>query len=277
MGITKRGELERFDLQKRAFSLYLPGVSAEGLAFTRDGSKIVYASLPEGNLWEAKSDGSDRRQLTFAPMRCGLPRWSPDGKQIAFIGTEPGKVGQIYLIPADGGGNPERLTEMEDGAGDPSWSPDGDAIAFGSTYGTAISSKLHPIQILNLKSRTMAALSGSDKYFSPRWSPDGRWILAVDGSSGALELFNVGTKRWEELTKSGSAYPDWAQDSRCIFFHGETPTSEMESPEYRICTNDRRPEAVANLAQIGEHAVRLWRLEWHRSRWLNPGGSRYQP
>ncbi len=134
MGITKRGELERFDSKKHSFVLYLPGVSADALAFTRDGSRIAYTSLPEGNLWVSKSDGSEARQLTFAPLKSGLPRWSPDGKQIVFIGTEPGKTDQIYMIPAEGG-NPERLTNGVNGNSDPSWSPGSDAIALGATVG----------------------------------------------------------------------------------------------------------------------------------------------
>jgi len=249
IGITKRGELERFDLQKRSFVIYLPGISAEGLAFTKDGSRIAYVSVPEGNLWVSKSDGSDRRQMTFAPMKVGMPRWSPDGKQIAFTGSKPGGVDEIYTIPSEGG-NPQKVTDGEKGHGDPSWSPSGEAIAFGATYGTATSSKQQPIQILNLKSHELVALPGSGGYFSPRWSPDGRWIVAIDDQSGALELYDFSKEKWEELTKLGSAYPNWSQDSRCIYFSG-APTSEMRSPKYRVCLADRKAEAVVDLAEVG--------------------------
>jgi Tol biopolymer transport system component/predicted Ser/Thr protein kinase len=249
MGITKRGELERFDPENRSFALYLSGISAEGLTFSRDGSRIAYVSLPEGNLWVCKSDGSDRRELTFAPMKAGMPRWSPDGKQIAFVGSEPGNTAEIYITAAEGG-NPEQLTDEEKGDADPSWSPTGDAIAFGATYGTAISSTRQPIQILNLKSHQLTALPDSGAYYSPRWSPDGRWILAIDSQSGALVLFNLSTRRWEELTKLESAYPNWSQDSKCIYFNGAA-TLDGQSPEYRLCLKDRRAQVVASLAQVG--------------------------
>ena len=249
MGITKRGELERFDSKKGSFVLYLPGVSAEGVAFTRDGSRIAYTSLPEGNLWVSKSDGSEARQLTFAPMKSSLPRWSPDGKQIVFIGTESGKTDQIYMIPAEGG-NPERLTNGVNGNSDPSWSPGGDAIALGVTVGTAGSSNQHPIQILNLKSHELTALPDSGRYWSPRWSPDGRWIVAIDSQTGALGIFNVSTQKWDELTNLPAAYPDWTRNSECVyFFGGATPN---HSPEYRVCLSDRRPQLVADLRQIGQ-------------------------
>src|SRR3984957_18561671 len=122
-------------------------------------------------------------------------------------------------------GNPEQLTHGEKGDGDPSWSPNGDAIAFGISAQKAGTSKEHPIQILNLKSHKLSALPDSGGYFSPRWSPDGRWILAVDGHPpGGVELFNIGTGKWEELTKLPNGYPDWSRDSRCIYFNGfETP------------------------------------------------------
>jgi eukaryotic-like serine/threonine-protein kinase len=240
-GITKRGELERFDVKKHSFVLYLPGISAEGLAFTRDGSRIAYVSLPEGDLWESKSDGSDRRQLTFAPMRVKMPRWSPDGKQIAFVGSKPGDVGKIYIIPSEGG-NPQQVTHGERGDADPSWSPSGDEIAFSATFGG--------IQTLNLRNHKLTPLPDSGGYFSPRWSPDGRWIVAIDIQSNALVLFNVSTQRWEELTKLQSGYPNWSRNGQCVFFNGAS-TSDMQLPEYRICLGDRRPEVVVDLAEVG--------------------------
>ncbi|HMG86673.1 MAG TPA: protein kinase [Terracidiphilus sp.] len=249
IGITKRGELERFDSKKGSFVLYLPGVSANTLAFTRDGSRIAYTSLPEGKLWVSKSDGSEARQLTFAPLKAGLPRWSPDGKQIVFAGAEPGKTHQVYMIQAEGG-NPERLTNGENGNSDPSWSPDSDAIALGATVDTASSSTQHPIQILNLKSHQLTALPDSGRYWSPRWSPDGRWIVAIDSQTGALGLFNFSTQKWEELTKLQGGYEDWSRDSECVYFFGGA--NPEHSPEYRVCLNDRRPQLVADLRQIGQ-------------------------
>jgi serine/threonine protein kinase len=125
MGITKRGELERFDQKKRTFTLFLPGVSADSLEFSRDGSKIAYVSLPEGNLWVCNADGSEGRELTFEPLKATLPRWSPDGGRIAFVGREAGKVDQVYAVPS-AGGNPEQLTQVENGAWDPT--RDGEVI-----------------------------------------------------------------------------------------------------------------------------------------------------
>ena len=71
IGASPRGEPVRFDNEKHLFVPYLPGLSAEGLAFTKDGSRLAYVTVPEGMLWQSKADGADRRELTFAPMQAG--------------------------------------------------------------------------------------------------------------------------------------------------------------------------------------------------------------
>jgi Tol biopolymer transport system component len=67
---------------------YLPGISAEDLAFSADGQWVVYASYPDGLLWRSRVDGSERLQLTFPPLQAELPRWSHDAKQRCATETE---------------------------------------------------------------------------------------------------------------------------------------------------------------------------------------------
>ncbi|MFZ0691004.1 MAG: protein kinase [Acidobacteriaceae bacterium] len=248
IGSTPRGELVRYDVQKRLFVPYLPGLSAVGLAYSRDGSRVAWATVPEGTLWQSKADGSDRRELAFAPMEASMPRWSPDGTQIAFAGKEPGKPSKIYIVPSQGG-VPEQVTQGGLNDGDPSWSPEGDALAFGVSDPTDLSREQHPIRILNLKSRALTTLPGSTHYFSPRWSPDGRWLLALDEDTFALELYNFANNSWQELTKVGGSYPAWTPDSQCIVFSGANDT---RLPYYRICLADRKPQLLVSLADGGQ-------------------------
>jgi Tol biopolymer transport system component/DNA-binding winged helix-turn-helix (wHTH) protein len=251
IGSTPRGELVRYDLQKRLFVPYLPGLSANGLAFSRDGSRVAWTTVPEGSLWQSKVDGSDRHQLTFPPMQASMPRWSPDGTRIAFAAQEPGKPSKIYIAPA-GGGSAEQVTAGEAGDSDPSWSPDGDALAFGGIFLKEASMERHPIRIVDLRSHAVTALPDSNRYFSPRWSPDGRWLVALDDRTFALELYNFTTRKWEQLTNVVAVYPNWSSDSRCVLFSSSGLPSPAQQPYYRMCLSDRKPQLLVNLAEGGQ-------------------------
>ena len=131
IGDSHRAEVIRYDSRSDQFVPYLSGISAEGLAFSRDGQWVTYTSYPDGTLWRSKVDGSERLQLTFPPLRVLLPRWSPDGKQIAFNASLPGATWNIYLISSEGG-TPQRILPSEQSQVDANWSPDGNSLVFGT-------------------------------------------------------------------------------------------------------------------------------------------------
>src|SRR5207249_364631 len=74
-------------------------------------------------------DRTTPRRLTSGAKSDTAPRWSPDGRRIAFVSTRDGDSAQIYLIDI-GGGEARRLTNMPQGASDAAWSADGRRIAF---------------------------------------------------------------------------------------------------------------------------------------------------
>ena len=159
--------------------LTLEECPARLLDFTSDGQWVVYVTYPEGSLWRSRVDGSDRLRLTFPPMRANLPRWSPDGKRIAFGGwATPGRPSKVYLVSAAGGAPEEQIPDNATPQYDPCWSPDGNSLAWGRVPKELDPSVAVPLEIyiLNLKTRqisTPARLPGSS-ISHPEWSPDGR-------------------------------------------------------------------------------------------------------
>lgn len=107
----------------------------EDIEVTADGKRIVHelthmdASQDryERDLWLIDGD-SEPRPLVTAAGDDSRPRWSPDGKRLAFLSTRQGAA-QIYILEMSGG-EPWRLTNEEWGAGQFSWSPDGSRIAY---------------------------------------------------------------------------------------------------------------------------------------------------
>jgi dipeptidyl aminopeptidase/acylaminoacyl peptidase len=78
--------------------------------------------------------GSGPRPLTAGPHDLA-PRWSPDGRRLAFL-RHAGKENQLFVLPLDGG-EARQVTDLPGGAAAPAWSPDGAALAFLSTSGDA--------------------------------------------------------------------------------------------------------------------------------------------
>jgi len=250
VGILPRGELLRRDTQTGHFVPFLPGLSAEGLTYTRDGRSMAYISYPSGILWRSNADGSDRRQLTFPPMSCGLPRWSPDGQRIAFSAHAPGKPWKIYLI-APQGGSAEELTAGATEELDPNWSADGNSLVFGESAESARASRSNAIHVLDLKTRQVQDVPDSAGLFSPRWSPEGRYILAMTADYQKLVLYDRTSKRWDDLIKMPSGYPDWSQDGRYVYFNNPF---EPNLPFYRVRISDHKLERLADLGEFGQLA-----------------------
>lgn len=79
-------------------------------------------------LTTVKGETPRTRQFTYGPKSDNTPRWSPDGRTLAFVSTRGDKP-QIFLIEADGG-EARPLTAHPNGASNPVWSPDGKRLAF---------------------------------------------------------------------------------------------------------------------------------------------------
>jgi DNA-binding winged helix-turn-helix (wHTH) protein/Tol biopolymer transport system component len=250
LGRTPRGELSVYDAQAGMFRKYLNGISAGSTDFSRDGQWVAYVMHPQGTLWRSRLDGSDRRQLTFPPMGPVLvPRWSPDGRYLAFMEWGPQK--KIYLVSA-GGGAPMLLLSGDYQPADPSWSPDGKYLAYA---GQALVMSTNPkegrseIRILDLSTKQSKTLPRSQGMFSPRWSPDGRYLAAASDDSSQLSLYNFEDQRWRPLPvpkmaeAPGVGEPHWSHDSRYLYF-----MLSIGGRVYKLSIPGGQPELVVGVA-----------------------------
>jgi Tol biopolymer transport system component/DNA-binding winged helix-turn-helix (wHTH) protein len=261
VGTQSNAELSVYESRLREFVPYLGGISAEGVSFSKDGQWAAYVRLPEGTLWRMKMDGTDQLQLTFPPMKVYNPRWSPDGKRLAFYDVPPDGHSRIYTVSADGGA-PEALTSGEHVEVDPGWSPDGNSLvlAYG---GNSPDSSIH---VLNLNTHRVTELPGSKGIFSPRWSPDGRYVAALTSGDYKLMLFDFKTQKWEKLGGSGAGFPNWSKDGKYVFFDVITAGPPGF---YRVDIATRKTEEVARLG----HTHLALGVPGYTWRGLTPDGS----
>lgn len=245
LGLDSRSETQRYDAQSKQFIPMHNFLSASSrISFSRDGRWVAWPDL-SGHLWRGRMDGTEKIQLTQDSMEVFVAFWSPDSKQLALMGREPGKAWQIYKISADGG-KAERLLQEDRNAGDPSWSADGQFLVFGRVT-DLMGKENNPrnLQILNINTHEIRQIPGSDGLFSPRWSPDGRYIAALSLDQRRLLLYNTTTQSWKLLADTSVADPVWSSDSKAIYIHAFMADTQ---PIYRVSVPDGHLEEVASLS-----------------------------
>jgi dipeptidyl aminopeptidase/acylaminoacyl peptidase len=103
-----------------------------------DGSTIAYSitrtnyekNSRQTEIWLVAASGGEPRRLTSGEGSSSRPRWSPNGKSIAFVSTRSGSP-QLYVVEPNGQ-DPRKLTDVAAGVADHVWSADGSALLFTS-------------------------------------------------------------------------------------------------------------------------------------------------
>jgi len=244
VGQTYRGELVRYDSQSGQFAPFLGGISAEYVAFSKDGAWVTYVLYREGTLWRSRLDGSERLQLTYPPSDAVLPRWSPDGKNILFFEFAGGanKPARIYEVSVGGGSPRQLLPDDREQQMDPNWSPDGSKIVFAGESNNPASL----IRILDLASHKVSNLPDSQGLFSPRWSPDGHFISAFSSDSTQLLLFDLQTQKWTKLASGSLSWLNWSHDGQYVYVLDFRDKDAV----VRIRIRDHAIERVADLGNL---------------------------
>lgn len=248
LGLSSRSELLQYD---PASKLFLPNNnmlnSAHLVRYSRDGQWVAWTRPPGSTLWRMRVDGSQRLQLTTGPMNVYMMQWSPDGRHLVLMGREPGKLWRLYQVDADGG-NLHPLLNEERNEADPDWSPDGTHLVFGRPPDVlAERSQPKEIYLLDLKTGQFVPLPGSQGLFSPRWSPDGRYIAAIPLGQKELMLFDRTTNKWKTIASQPAADPMWSRDGHWIYFHDFL---EQRQAIYRVSVPDGHVERAAELGKL---------------------------
>jgi len=192
-------------------------------ALSPDGEWLAFNSwAKQEDLFVVRKDGSGMRQLTDDAYQDRGPRWSPDGRRLAFFSNRSGKY-EAWTIRFDGSDLLQMTKHPEHMVVSPVWSPDGTRLAC-SLYG--IRSFLMDLSKQpGAETPIVAQMPDFTGYFQAwSWSDDGKsiagYLIRSDGSAAGIANYRVDTGKLERLTDYGMD-PVWLEDSRRLLFYND--------------------------------------------------------
>ena len=143
--------------------------------------------------------------------------------------------------------------------GDPNWSPDGSQLVFGlQPAEEAPGAGTLALKVVDLRTHKITKIPGSEELWSPRWSRDGRHILAMPRDGMGLMLFDLKSQRWSSLglPKMAVSFPEFSHHGDCIYFLGTPP--ESQEGIFRVRLSDHKLELVLGLENVRQATSSSW-------------------
>jgi tricorn protease len=181
-----------------------------------DGKRALFEA--RGELFTVPAKDGPTRNLTNSPgVHERNPKWSPDGKTIAYVGDASGED-EIYVAPADGSGKPTQLTSDADTYRYALlWSPDGKKILW--------SDKKLRLRCVDVESKKVTQLAQAKAWeiTDYAWSPDSKWVAyARPEVEGMAKVYLYSVEQAKSFEASDGWYeasqPAFSGDGKYLFF-----------------------------------------------------------
>jgi tricorn protease len=189
-----------------------------------------------GEIFTVRIEDNKTVQITETPYREYLPRWSSNGKYLAYLSDESGKY-EIWSIPSLGGA-PEQLTETQKEIVEYDWSPNGEKFY--------LITHDYSLYLMDSDGGNQTLLHESDGYglYTPSWSADNKWLAYEkhdDNDQGNIFVASV-----EELNPTNiivdTLYhyqvPIWSNDGKMIFFESNRDDDNWRLWAVRLTEED---------------------------------------
>ena len=242
--------------------------------------RIAFTYLAD--IWTADEDGKNIKRITTNKARDAYPRFSPDGKWIAFSSDRNGNF-DVFIVPSEGG-TAKQLTFHSADDTVLGWTPDSRAVLFASSRGDDFMSKLYTVSIDGGIERN----AGADMGVNACYSPDGKklainrkgqvyWRKYYRGAMNTdVTVMDIANKKFTDLTDFDGmdSWPMWSTDGFIYFVsdrEGEGLTNIWRVPEAggkadRVTsfkTGDVRFPAISADGKVivFEHDFGVWKLD----------------